>query len=297
MTTDVFLLPPHPVAALFPLMTGSELDALAADIKANGLRSPIILDHEGVTIVDGRNRREACKRAGVTPKIRCLRQDENPLQFIVSFNVRRRHLDESQRGMVAARIANLGQGARTDLASIEAKSDGRLSQVDAARLLNVGRATVQRATTVVEIGAPELIEAVDRGIIKLNEAERIAKLSSERQRAIVALPKRERKAASPASVPARAQAIAASPAFPESVVPIDVVTALMAEVRKLGHMDLIRFADQFRAYFGQSTAATPPGRSAVSGSIATELICRSPRGFCHYGSCATRGECQAVAAA
>jgi ParB-like nuclease domain len=297
MTSSVFSLPPHPIAALFPLMTGSELDALAADIKANGLKSPIILDQEGAMIVDGRNRREACKRAGVTPRTQRLHQGEDPVRFIVSLNVRRRHLDESQRGMVAARIANLGQGARTDLASIEAKSDGRLSQVDAAKLLNIGRATVQRAKTVVEIGAPELIEAVDGGTIKLNEAERIAKLSPERQRAIVALPKRERKAASPASAPARVQAIAAPAAFPESVVRVDLATALMGEVRKLGHIELIRFADQFRAYFGQSTAATPPCRSGMSEPIATELICRSPRGSCRYGSCAARGECQVVAAA
>ena len=44
-------------------------------------------------------------------------------------------LDESQRAMVAARIATMRQGERTDLASIEATS-----QSDAAGLLGVGRA-------------------------------------------------------------------------------------------------------------------------------------------------------------
>lgn len=88
MTSDVFLLPSHPVAALFPLMPEAELAALAADIRANGLRSPIVLDHQGETIVDGRNRREACKRAGVVPKTRRLRQDENSFDFILSLNAR-----------------------------------------------------------------------------------------------------------------------------------------------------------------------------------------------------------------
>lgn len=189
MKHDVFALPSHPLAAPFPMMTEAERDALAADIKANGLRMPIVLDHQGTMVVDGRNRREACRRAGITPRTRCLRRDEDPLQFILSFNVRRRHLDESQRGMVAARIANLPQGARTDLASIEAKSQDWISQVEAARLLNVGRATVQRAKGVVENGAPELVEAVDSGKIKLNEAERIAKLPHEQQCQLVALPK------------------------------------------------------------------------------------------------------------
>jgi len=173
--SDVFFLPSHPVAAVFPLMNEAELGALAADIKANGLRLPIVLDHRGETIVDGRNRRDACHRAGVSPKTRCLRQDENAFDLIVSSNLRRRHLDESQRGMVAARIANLPQGTRTDLASIEAKSGGWISQGDAGGLLNVSRATVQRAKAVLEKGTPELVEAVDAGKIKLNEAERLAK--------------------------------------------------------------------------------------------------------------------------
>jgi hypothetical protein len=53
------------------------------------------------------------------------------------------HLDESQRAMVAARLANMKQGARTDLAPIGAMSDAK-----AAKMLSVGRASVERAKTV-----------------------------------------------------------------------------------------------------------------------------------------------------
>ncbi len=294
MTSDVFLLPSHPVAALFPLMPEAELAALAADIRANGLRSPIVLDHQGETIVDGRNRREACKRAGVVPKTRRLRQDENSFDFILSLNARRRHLDESQRGMVAGRIANLRQGARTDLASIEAKSEGWISQVEAARRLNVGRATVQRAKAVLENGAPELVEAVDAGKIKLNEAERIAKLPQEQQRQLVALPKAERQAARAGS-PSRAQSAAVSSAPPGSMLSLDLVTALMAQVRQLGHADLARFAEQFSAYC-RASATAPPPKPAATEPIAT-LECRSPNGECRYTGCATVGQCLVQAAA
>jgi ParB-like chromosome segregation protein Spo0J len=57
----------HPVAALFPMLADDELDELAADIKARGLRFPIIRDKEGKTLIDGRNRLIACENAGVQP--------------------------------------------------------------------------------------------------------------------------------------------------------------------------------------------------------------------------------------
>ena len=58
----------------------------------------------------------------------------------VAKNLHRRHLDESQRSMVAARLATMKQGARTDIASIDA-----MSQTQAAELLNVSRQTALRS--------------------------------------------------------------------------------------------------------------------------------------------------------
>jgi hypothetical protein len=57
---------PHPYADLFPMMTSAELDALAEDVKANGLRHAVVL-YKGLTL-DGRNRLLACEKAGVEPR-------------------------------------------------------------------------------------------------------------------------------------------------------------------------------------------------------------------------------------
>src|ERR1700674_2668677 len=90
----------HPVAALFPMMSDEELDELAADIKANGLLNPIVLDEKGI-LIDGRNRQEACRRAQVEPTYAAL-NGADPVAFIMSANVSRRHLNKGQQAMAVA---------------------------------------------------------------------------------------------------------------------------------------------------------------------------------------------------
>lgn len=61
------------------------------------------------------------------------------LAAVISLNLKRRHLIESQRAMVAAKLANLGEGRP----SHKTPPIGGLSQNDAAKLLKVGVRTVQ----------------------------------------------------------------------------------------------------------------------------------------------------------
>lgn len=92
----------HPDAALFPMMTDDELVDLAADIKANGLIHPIIVDGEG-KLIDGRNRLRACEIAGVEPRFESL-NGHDPKAFIVSANLARRNLTKSQQAIALAMI-------------------------------------------------------------------------------------------------------------------------------------------------------------------------------------------------
>ena len=83
----------HPLANLFPLLDGAEFDDLVADIAAHGLREMIVSYQRQV--LDGRNRLRACFAAGVAPRFEEYNGD-NPLAFVVSLNLKRRHLTAEQ---------------------------------------------------------------------------------------------------------------------------------------------------------------------------------------------------------
>lgn len=141
----------HPAADVFPMLPEDELDELAADIKANGLVHPIVLDADGV-LIDGRNRLEACRRAGVEPAYTTLNGHE-PVAYIVSANVARRHLTQGQKAMAVARAGLfLGNSRQTSLADDAGVSQSR----------------VAKAAIVLEY-APEQTEAVMAGA-SLNDA-------------------------------------------------------------------------------------------------------------------------------
>jgi ParB-like chromosome segregation protein Spo0J len=95
--------PYHRVAGIFPLMQGTEFDELVADIKENGLRDTIWL-HPNDSIIDGRNRYRPCLKAGVEPQFRTWDGNGDLLAFVVSTNLHRRHLNTSQKAVVALAV-------------------------------------------------------------------------------------------------------------------------------------------------------------------------------------------------
>lgn len=176
----------HEYAGIFPLLEGREFAELCNDIKANGQREPIWV-YEG-KILDGRNRFRACNAVGVTPRTAPYTGDD-PLAFVLSLNLHRRHLSESQRGMVAAAIANMAQGERTD---VEPSANlQKVSQSQAAEMLNVSPRTVAAAVKVRDEAAPELVHAVESGKVSVSAAADVATLPKAEQAVIVARGEKE----------------------------------------------------------------------------------------------------------
>src|SRR5689334_6333164 len=100
----------HRLAELLPMLGDADLDRMAADIKANGQRVPILLHRDGSTL-DGRNRWEACRRAGVEPRCATFQGDDSELPaLMLSLNVERRHLNEAQKAIAATKVAPLAKG-------------------------------------------------------------------------------------------------------------------------------------------------------------------------------------------
>lgn len=173
----------HQLANIFPLIEGSAFQDLVDDIAQHGIREPIWL-YEG-KILDGRNRYKACLESGSEIKTREYTGND-PLGFVVSLNLKRRHLDTAQRAMVASRLANMRQGERTDITEISA-----MSQPEAAAMLNVSTDSVQFAKKVLDQGSEALIQKVDEGRLSVSVAATIATIPKEEQEVIVARGEKE----------------------------------------------------------------------------------------------------------
>jgi hypothetical protein len=175
----------HPAADVFPMMPDEELAALGADIKANGLREPIVLIYaskpvqiaentfgQDTVLIDGRNRLEAMERAG-------LRRDDcgDPLRwvmanysrgpfdfdvaaYVISKNMRRRHLNLTKAQQADLIVAAIKAGEEYS-ANVAEKSRGRPKSelkskaCELAAKADISERTVERAIAKAEGKAPK----------------------------------------------------------------------------------------------------------------------------------------------
>ena len=182
--------PFHPACKLFPEMSKDELQALAEDIKTNGLQQPIVL-YEG-QILDGRNRYKACKLAGVKPKFVDWDGEGDPLAWVLSTNLVRRHLTASQRALLALDVLPLmakqakerqQQGRGKKVAQKNATKLGKASS--AAARITRSNATYVEMAKAIQVTAPALVEHIRSGEITVPEAKQISQMQPEQQKAAI----------------------------------------------------------------------------------------------------------------
>lgn len=89
--------------------------------------------------------------------------DGNPEAFVVSENLHRRHLNESQRAMIAAKIAKAKAWENQYVKEVRPIDRTTVTTPQAAELLNVSEKSVRRAKIVQKKGTPEEIKAVEEG--------------------------------------------------------------------------------------------------------------------------------------
>ena len=167
--------PSHPLADLFPQLPSEEYAALLDSIRANGQREAITLHRDG-RIVDGRNRARVCIELGIQPITRTFDgPDADLLELVLDLNLKRRHLNESQRAIIGKRLETLKQGRPGKDANLHVSRD------DAARLLNVSPRSIASAGTVLKRAEPEIVAAVERGEMAVSTAAYIAAKPREQQ--------------------------------------------------------------------------------------------------------------------
>jgi hypothetical protein len=137
-----------------------------------------------------------------SPAIPTTRERSSSTPFVISRNLRRRHLDAGLRAIIAAKslpmlkadakrrqaatLAKPGERADQRSASAPIGADAGKSTDHAATMMNVGRGSVERAGKVLDKGVPEILAAVEAGKISVSAAATLAKVSPELQREALA---------------------------------------------------------------------------------------------------------------
>jgi len=180
----------HPAANLFPMLPASELKLLAKDIEENGQEFPVLI-YDGM-IIDGRNRWEACEMIDYD----CMTQEiydgdiEDPFAYVLSLNLHRRHLSESQRAAVAAKLKGhysqqadkrrkRGRPSLTKHQKNSSEGNGQ-ARDKAGEALGVSGFSVDSASKVLGT-SPDLFEQIELGNVAVDRAKKISEACTGKQ--------------------------------------------------------------------------------------------------------------------
>jgi ParB-like chromosome segregation protein Spo0J len=168
----------HHLSGLFPPMSDAEFAALKADIEAHGQRVPIVI-HEGA-ILDGAHRHRVCMEIGVEPMTAEFDGDD-PVAFVLSANLHRRHLTPGQQAAIVASAQDWGRAQtvggdgsnqhKSKAATFPDSSGPRDTVASRAAQSGASERTQRMADTVAK-ASPELAKQVVLGTVSLPQALR-----------------------------------------------------------------------------------------------------------------------------
>ena len=172
----------HELSAVFPDMDDHEFSDLTDDVKAHGLAEPIVVYKDKV--LDGWHRYKACLAAGREPRFKPLSSTKDPVDWVLTRNLHRRHLMPAQRTacVLMARAWRNGAGRPTKGEARDARErpdapDRKMSTPEIAKEAGVHVNTVKGVKAGIRKGYGEqLIEGTitPHGIEK-KEAEKAGK--------------------------------------------------------------------------------------------------------------------------
>src|SRR5262245_36640575 len=148
MTMPSKLLEPHPPSKIFPPMSDDDFNELVTDIKTNGLQQPIVC-YQG-KILDGIHRQKACYLAGgdkLPTFVEFKGTDKEAEAFVISANIRRRHLSPEQRRNIIAKLLKTDPTKSNRQIAQEAKADHKTVGAEREWLQSTGKIPQLETTT------------------------------------------------------------------------------------------------------------------------------------------------------
>lgn len=123
-------------------------------------------------LLDGRNRLKACDELGLVPSFMDVETTE-PVKWVRSANVARRHLSASERAIMAAKVATRTWADQHGPATSRINAEGLPpTQSEAAETFNISERSIQQATKLLKSGDEKLIADVESGEKSLVTAEK-----------------------------------------------------------------------------------------------------------------------------
>jgi len=182
----------HPVAEVFPIVTGDDYTAMVSDVKEHGFQVPVIADKSS-QLLDGRTRLCISYDLGIKCEVQTVdRNGSDVAAYIIALNLHRRHLTASQIAAIGPAILpefekeakqrqregrKRGGGDRRsskfkkDRSKVNLPSSGSEHQArdDVAKLLGVSPKLISQAKKIAEEDE-ELLQSVRAGDVTVNDA-------------------------------------------------------------------------------------------------------------------------------